>query len=113
MLVRPGWDLGLVTVMVRLCPADNRHWRVLRNCLMLGSRRTEGGAMSIAVEERRLRSLFEWVEVVEDVARTLPEGDERRDRLLAVSESALAEEGTIRPVIAARLLGLSEKTIRA
>lgn len=69
--------------------------------------------MTIAVEERRLRSLFERVEAVEDVARTLPEDDDRRAKLLAVSNSALAEEGTIRPVIAARLLGLSEKTVRA
>lgn len=69
--------------------------------------------MSIAIEERRIRSLFDRVETVEDVARTLPEGDERRARLLEVSNAALAEEGTIRPVIAARLLGLSEKTIRA
>ncbi len=69
--------------------------------------------MTIAVEEKRLRGLFERVEVVEDVARTLPEHDERRARLLAVSDSALAEEGTIRPVLAARLLGLSEKTVRA
>jgi hypothetical protein len=69
--------------------------------------------LTIAIEERRLRSLFERVEVVEDVARTLPEDDERRAKLLAVSDSALAEEGTIRPVIAARLLGLSEKTVRA
>jgi hypothetical protein len=69
--------------------------------------------MTIAVEEKRLRGLFERVEVVEDVARTLPEDDERRARLLAVSDSALAEEGTIRPILAARLLGLSEKTVRA
>lgn len=69
--------------------------------------------MTIAVEEQRLRSLFERVEIVEDVARTLPEDDERRAKLLAVSDSALAEEGTIRPVIAARLLRLSEKTVRA
>ena len=69
--------------------------------------------MTIAVEERRLRSLFERVEAVEDVARTLAEDDERRAKLLAVSDSALAEEGTVRPVIAARLLGLSEKTVRA
>jgi hypothetical protein len=67
--------------------------------------------MTIAVEERRLRSLFERVEAVEDVARTLAEDDERRATLLAVSDSALA--GTVRPVIAARLLGLSEKTVRA
>jgi DNA-binding transcriptional MerR regulator len=69
--------------------------------------------MSIAVEERRIRSLLDRVETVEDVARTLPENDERRARLLDVSNAALQEEGTIRPVIAARLLGLSEKTIRA
>jgi hypothetical protein len=69
--------------------------------------------MSIAIEEKRIRSLFDRVETVEDVARTLPEGDERRARLLEVSNAALAEERTIRPVIAARLLGLSEKTIRA
>lgn len=68
--------------------------------------------MTIAIEEKRLRDLFERVEVVEDVARTLPEGDERRAKLLAVSDGTLAEEGTIRPVIAAKLLGLSEKTIR-
>jgi len=47
------------------------------------------------------------------VARTLPEDDQRRATLLAVSDSALAEEATIRPVIAARLLGLSEKSVRA
>ncbi len=69
--------------------------------------------MSIAVEERRIRSLFDRVEAVEDVARTLPEGDERRAKLLAVSNATLEDEGTIRPVIAARLLGLSEKTVRA
>lgn len=69
--------------------------------------------MTIAIEERRVRSLFDRVEAVEDVARTLPEDDERRAALLQVSHAALADEGTIRPVIAARLLGLSEKTVRA
>src|SRR5258706_10148402 len=74
----------------------------------------EGGiAMSVAIEEKRIRSLFDRVETVEDVARTLPEDDERRARLLEVSNAALADEGTIRPVIAARLLGLSEETLRA
>jgi hypothetical protein len=68
--------------------------------------------MSIAVEEQRIRSLFDRVEAVEDVARTLPEDDERRAKLLAVSSATLTDEGTVRPVIAARLLGLSEKTIR-
>src|SRR5258708_25203958 len=69
--------------------------------------------MTIAIEEERIRSLLDRVEAVEDVARTLPEDDERRVKLLAVSSAALADEGTIRPVIAARLLGLSEKTVRA
>lgn len=69
--------------------------------------------MSIAIEEQRIRSLFDRVEAVEDVARTLPEDDERRAKLLAVSRATLADEGTVRPVIAARLLGLSERTIRA
>ena len=69
--------------------------------------------MTIAIEERRVRSLFDRVEAVEDVARTLPEDDERRATLLQVSHAALADEGTIRPAIAARLLGLSEKTVRA
>lgn len=69
--------------------------------------------MTIAVEEKRVRDLFDRVEAVEDVARTLADGDERRAKLLAVSDATLADEGTIRPVIAARLLGLSEKTARA
>ena len=69
--------------------------------------------MSIAIEEQRIRSLFDRVEAVEDVARTLLEGDERRAKLLAVSSATLADEGTVRPVIAARLLGLSERTVRA
>jgi hypothetical protein len=47
------------------------------------------------------------------VAVTLPEGDDRRARLLALSRDALAEEATVRPVIAAKILGLSEKTVRA
>ncbi|GAA2542967.1 hypothetical protein GCM10010435_08520 [Winogradskya consettensis] len=68
--------------------------------------------MTIAVEEQRVRNLFERVEAVEDVANSLPETDGRRRRLLDVSNAALAEEATIRPVIAAKLLGLSEKSVR-
>jgi hypothetical protein len=69
--------------------------------------------MSVATEEQRIRSLFGHVETIEEVASTLPEHDARRARLLAVSREALAEEGTVRPVIAAKILGLSEKTVRA
>jgi hypothetical protein len=46
--------------------------------------------VSIAIEEQRIRSLFDRVETVEDVAKTLPEDDERRAKLLAVSNAALA-----------------------
>jgi hypothetical protein len=34
-------------------------------------------------------------------------------KLLAVSHDALAEESSVRPVIAAKILGLSGKTVRA
>lgn len=69
--------------------------------------------MSVSTEERRIRNLFERVETIEEVAETLPEGDDRRERLLALSSDALAEEATVRPVIAAKILGLSEKSVRA
>jgi hypothetical protein len=69
--------------------------------------------MSVSTEEQRIRNLFERVETIEEVAVTLPQGDDRRERLLAVSRDALAEEAIVRPVIAARILGLSEKTVRA
>ena len=69
--------------------------------------------MSVSTEEQRILSLFERVEVIEEVASTLPEDDARRAKLLAVSRDALAEEGSVRPVIAAKVLGLSEKTVRA
>ena len=69
--------------------------------------------MSVSAEERRILNLFERVETIEEVAVTLPEGDDRRARLLALSRDALAEEAAVRPVIAAKILGLSEKTVRA
>jgi hypothetical protein len=69
--------------------------------------------MSVASEEKHIRSLFDRIEAVEEVARSLPQDDERRARLLAVARETLAEEGTIRPVIAAKVLGLSEKTVRS
>ncbi len=65
--------------------------------------------MSVSAEERRVRNLFERVETIEEVAVTLPEGDGRRERLLALSRDALAEEATVRPVIAAKILGLQRE----
>ena len=69
--------------------------------------------MSVSTEEQRIRNLFERVETIEEVAVTLPQGDDRRTRLLALSRDLLADEATVRPVIAAKILGLSEKTVRA
>jgi hypothetical protein len=69
--------------------------------------------LSVRTEEQRIRSLFERVEAIEEVAITMAEDDDRRAKLLAVSRDALAEEGSVRPVIAAKVLGLSEKTVRA
>jgi hypothetical protein len=67
--------------------------------------------MSVSTEEQRIRNLFERVETIEEVAVTLPQGDDRRTRLLALSRGLLGEEATVRPVIAAKALGLSEKTV--
>lgn len=69
--------------------------------------------MPIAAEENRILALFDRVETVECVALTLPEDDERRTTLLKVAMSALADEDSIRPAIAARVLELSDKTVRA
>ena len=68
--------------------------------------------MTVTVEEQRVRALFEAADKAENVAHSLPEGDERRSDLLDVSHAVLAEVATVRVVIAARILGLSEKTIR-
>jgi transposase len=51
--------------------------------------------MSITVEERRIRSLFDRAETVHDVARTLRGDGERWAKLLAVPDAALAEEDTV------------------
>jgi hypothetical protein len=69
--------------------------------------------VSVAAEEQHIRNLFERVEALEEVARTLPQDDARRATILAVTRDTLAEEGTVRPVIAAKVLGISEKTVRA
>jgi hypothetical protein len=50
----------------------------------------EAVLMSVATEEQRIRSLFERVEAIEEVAGTLAEDDDRRTKLLAVSRDALA-----------------------
>jgi DNA-binding transcriptional MerR regulator len=73
---------------------------------------TEGDIVTIVAEENRIRGLFERVETVEDVAATLPADDQRRASLLRTARQALEAEGAIRVVVAAAMLGVSERTVR-
>ncbi len=69
--------------------------------------------MSVDVEHERTDALFTRIEQIEGVADTLPTADPRRRTLQAVVEDELAAANPVRPVIAASLLGLTEKTVRA
>lgn len=73
-----------------------------------------GGQMTaVASETTHALELIARVETLESVARSLPEGDERRTQLLELVENDLARAAPMRPRVAAELLGLSEKTVRA
>ena len=67
---------------------------------------------AVALETTHAVELMERVETLESVARSLPEQDERRQRLLALVERDLTSAAPLRPRVAAELLGLSEKSIR-
>jgi hypothetical protein len=69
--------------------------------------------MSVATEEARIRSLLHHVEVIESVSATLPSGDERRRRLDETVQGLIGELPPIRVEIAAKLLDMSDKTVRA
>lgn len=68
---------------------------------------------AVALETTHAVELMERVETLESVARSLPEQDERRQRLLALVERDLSSAAPLRPRVAAELLGLSERSIRA
>jgi len=68
---------------------------------------------AVATETTQAVDLLERVETLESVARSLPEQDDRRSRLLRLIEKDLATAAPLRPRVAAELLGLSEKTVRA
>ena len=68
---------------------------------------------AVAAETTRAVELMERVETLESVARSLPERDDRRSRLLRLVEKDLATAPPLRPRVAAQLLALSEKTVRA
>jgi hypothetical protein len=68
---------------------------------------------SVAAEEQQVRELLDRVEELEEIAASLPEQDGRRARLIDVARETLGDVGPIRPIVAARLLELNEKTVRA
>lgn len=73
-----------------------------------------GGSMTaVASETTYALELMARVETLESVALSLPEGDVRRAQLLELADKDLASAAPMRPRVAAELLGLSEKTVRA
>lgn len=69
--------------------------------------------MPVDVERDRACALFSRVERIEDVAGTLPADDPRRRTLTVVARQELSAADPVRPVIAADLLEMTEKTVRA
>jgi hypothetical protein len=69
---------------------------------------------TIEREEVQVRELFERVDEVVEVAHSI-EGDHPREaeRLILVSRDALSQAAPVRVPIAARLLLVSDKTVRA
>lgn len=66
----------------------------------------------VATEARDARRLFDRVHRIVRVAGSLPEKDERRSALFEVARDELATAPPVRPVVAAQVLRLSEKTVR-
>jgi hypothetical protein len=66
----------------------------------------------VEAEERQVREVLDRVEELEEIAASLPEHDKRRARLLHVAHNTLRDVGPVRPIVAARLLDLTEKTVR-
>jgi hypothetical protein len=67
----------------------------------------------VAAESSQAYAMIERIETLERVAETLPDEDERRLALLGLVEKDLASAHPFRPRIAAEVLDLSEKTVRA
>lgn len=68
---------------------------------------------AVASETTNALELLARVETLESVAHSLPEGDDRRAQLLDLVVKDLTSAAPMRPRVAAELLGLSEKTVRA
>jgi hypothetical protein len=68
--------------------------------------------MALAMEAEQTRQLLDRVGTLEAVAATLPRKDPRRAQLLRVVQAELAGAAPVRPVVAAEILQLTEKTVR-
>ena len=66
----------------------------------------------VVVEAEQIRELFDRVATLEEVAASLPAKDPRRAQLLGVVQAELAGAIPVRPVVAAGILHLTEKTVR-
>jgi len=67
----------------------------------------------VAHESSQAYDLIERIEILERVAVTLPDGDERRKALFGLVDKDLAAAPPVRPRVAAEVLDLSEKITRA
>lgn len=69
--------------------------------------------MTVASETLEVQDVLGRVEEIEEIAKTLPQQDDRRARLDRVAHQTLVASPPVRPRIAALVLGLTEKTVRA
>lgn len=67
---------------------------------------------SVAKETAQVLAVMERVETLEGVVNSFSPDDERREKLLAVVASELKGAPPVRPVIAAQIVNLSERTVR-
>jgi DUF1016 N-terminal domain len=71
-----------------------------RNRYIIGSEE-QGGVMSVASESSQAYDLIERIEILERIADTLPDEDDRRLALIGLVEKDLASAHPFRPRIAA------------
>jgi len=67
---------------------------------------------AVATEAQETRQLLDRVETLEEVAASLAPTDPRRTQLLGVVRAELAGAAPVRPIVAAAILQLTEKTVR-
>jgi hypothetical protein len=68
---------------------------------------------TVEAEAERAKELLSVVDDVAEVAETLPSGDPRRSKLLTAVARTLDAAPPVRTIVAAELLRVSDKTVRA